>query len=52
MQQWAEPGMCLHDLLANFDAALDWPPDDPFLADDETRIVTWATVEGAAEVAT
>ena len=51
MQQWAERGMCLLDLLTNFDAALDWPPDDPFLADDETLVATWGAVEGPVDVA-
>jgi len=51
MQQWAEPGMCLLDLLTNLDAALDWPLDDPFLADDATLNATWAAAEDPDDVA-
>ena len=45
--------MHLFDLLIMFDAALDWPLDDPFLADDDTPVRSWApqcttAIEGAA----
>jgi len=39
-------GMRLLDILINFDAALDWPVDDPLLADDETPVPTWTADSG------
>ena len=43
--------MCLLDLLIHFDAALDWPLDDPFLVDDETPVRARAVAEDLARAA-
>ena len=43
--------MRLLDILINFDAAMDWPLDDPFLADDETPVHPWTAVEDLPDVA-
>ena len=51
MQQGAEPGMRLLDILLHFDSALDWPVDDPFLADDEVPAPLWPAAGHVAEVA-
>ena len=40
-------GMRLLDILVNFDAALDWPVDDPFLDDDETPVYTWTAADSS-----
>ena len=37
--------MCLLDFLIHFDAAMDWPLEDPFLIDDVTPVPAWAAAE-------
>ena len=41
--------MRLLDFLVHFDAAMDWPLDDPFLVDDEMPVRTG--VEGPVDAA-